>query len=174
MDPLTLHPLLRYSQHNIVGSHCCSLVWDLHEAPTYSVRHVSDPNALLEVAELSQFATSPPVTSLHIKCGIFPADWPMQACNSQGVTIRDVLQAIHTCLHLQIRQDEWDSLCKKQRDRINKVFDSRWRMSVDPLHVRAHGVLRVDCLLQHIWFAGLTVVSIVRGNSCILTLRCPR
>jgi len=173
MTPLLLHPLLRYSQHNIVDSHCCSLLWDLHDTPTYSVRHVSGPNALLTADELSQYATSPPVPSLHIKCGIFPADWPIQASNPQGVMIGDVLQAIHTCLQLQIRKDEWDSLCKKQRDRINRVFDSRWRVSIDPLRIRGHGVLRVDCLLQHIWFAGLSV-SLVHGDSCILTLRRPR
>lgn len=170
---LIIHPLLCYSQHNIVGSHCCSLLWDMHDTPSFSVRHVSDSNTLLSPQELSHYATSPPVPSLQIKCGVFPADWPIQASNPQGVTIRDVLQAIHSCLQLQIRKDEWDSLCKKQRDRINRVFDSRWRVSIDPPRVRGQGVLRVDCLLQHIWFAGLTV-SVVHENSCILTLRCPR
>jgi len=173
MTPLMLHSLLRYSQHNIAGNHCCSLLWDLHETPAYSVRHTSGPNASLVDAELSQHATLPPVTSLDIKCGIFPAEWPIHAYNPRGVTIRDVLQAIHTCLQLQIRQDEWDGLCAKQQDRVNRVFDARWRLSFDPQRVRARGVLRIDCLLQHIWFAGLTV-SLVYGNSCILKLRRPR
>jgi hypothetical protein len=173
MNPLLLHRLLCYSQHNIIGTHCCSLLWDFQEPPAYSVRHVSGSNALLTDTELSEPATSPAVISLHIKCGIFPFDWPIHAYNPQGVTIRDVLHAIHACLQLQIRRDEWDSLCAKQRDRINRVFDTRWRVSADPPSVRTHGVLRVDCLLQHIWFAGLTV-SLVQENSCILTLRRPR
>lgn len=172
MTPLILHPLLRYSQHNIVPNHCCSLLWDMHEAPAYCVRYTADPNALLTHADLSQYATSPPATSLHIICGIFPADWPIKAHNPHGVTIYDVLHAIHSCLQLQIRPDEWDSLCAKQRERINKVFDTRWRVSDDPLRIRAHGVLRVDCLLQHIRFGGLSV-SVVHENSCILTLRRP-
>jgi hypothetical protein len=173
MSPILLHSLLCYSQHNIIGTHCCHLLWDFHEQPAYSVRHVSGTNPLLTDTELSEWATSPRLISLHIKCGVFPFDWPIHVYNPQGVTIRDVLHAIHTCLQSQIKPDEWDSLCAKQRDRINRVFDTRWRMSANPSSVRAHGVLRVDCLLQHVWFAGLTM-SPVHDNGCILTLRRPR
>jgi hypothetical protein len=173
MTPLILHPLLRYSQHSVRGN-TCPLLWDLHDAPTYSIRHVSDPTAPLTHAELCQHATSPPAPSLYIDCGIFPEEWPIHAYNPCGVTIGDVLQAIYTCVQQQIRQEEWDGLCAKQRDRVNRVFDARWRLSVNPLRVRACGVLRIDCLLQHTWFAGLTV-SIAHRNSlnCILTLRRP-
>ena len=173
MTPLILHPLLCYSQHYIVDLHCCSLLWDMHQVPSYFVRQVHPPNTLLTDAELSHYATSPSVQSLNITCGIFPSDWPIRAHNPTGVRIRDVLQAIHTCLHVQITPKEWNGLCAKQRDRINRVFDARWRVSVEPLRVRAHGILRIDCLLQHTWFAGLTV-SLVHENSCILSLRRPR
>ncbi|RDB28043.1 hypothetical protein Hypma_002196 [Hypsizygus marmoreus] len=172
MSPLTLHPLLAYSQHNIAVGHCNAILWDLREAPT-SIRHVSNLDIVLTEHELSELATTPPVKSLHVVCGLFAEDWPIDARNPQGVTILDVLKAIYTCLQTQITQEEWYRMCLKQRRRVSVVFDARWRVAKDTTITHAHGVLRADCLLQHTLFAGLTV-SLETEGTCILTLRCPR
>lgn len=172
MSVLTLHPLLRYSQHDVVPGHCCSIIWDLREAPI-AVRHVTSLGTPIDELEFSEHAITPPVSSLHIQCDILPEPWPIEASNPYGVTIRDVLQAIYVCLQKQLRHEEWDRMSEKHRGRISQIFDARWRVAVEPARVHDQGVLRVDCVLRHTWFGGLTV-SPESGDSCILTLRCPR
>ncbi|GLB42165.1 hypothetical protein LshimejAT787_1101800 [Lyophyllum shimeji] len=168
----TLHPLLQYSQHDIIPGHCTSLLWDLREAPIMSVRHVSAPHIALTEHELREHATTPPVPVLQITCEILPGGWSMTARNPQGVTLLDILQAIHACLQIQLTHDEWDAMSLKQQGRISKVFDLRWRVSAAPASTHANGVIRADCLLQHTLFGGLTR-SLVTADSCILTLRRP-
>jgi hypothetical protein len=173
MPEVALHPLLQYSQHDVGGGHCCSILWDFREQPLTSVRHISSFDTPLSEFELSQHATSPPLTLLHITCDVLPERWSIEARNLQGVTMRDVLEAIFISLNAQLKLEEWERLCLKQRDRISVVFDARWRASMDPRNVWTHGVARVDCLLQHTWFAGLTM-SLEGQDICILTLRRPR
>ncbi|KAF8155949.1 ectomycorrhiza-regulated small secreted protein [Crassisporium funariophilum] len=167
-----LHPLLCYTQHDIIPGHCSHILWDLREAPE-SARRVLKLDEPLSPFDLSQPATSPPVLVLHVTCGMFPVEWPIEVRRLQGVTVGDVLHAIHDVVSKQIRRDEWELLCLKQQDRIGVVFDNRCRMSVDREECRARGVLRVDCLLHHTWFAGLSA-SLVDDCSCILTLRRPK
>jgi len=169
---LTLHPLLRYSQHDVLPGHCTSLLWDLREAPVKSVRHVSAPHITLAKRVLAQHATVPRVPTLYITCGIFPDDWTMKAYNPEGLTLLDVLEAIHDCLNAQLTGAEWDALGVKQRSRISTVFDLRWRIASTPAKTHSRGVLRADCLLKHVLFAGLTL-SPVTPNRCVLTLRRP-
>lgn len=170
--PLTLHPLLLYSQHDILPGHCTSLLWDLREPPIKSVRHISTPHITLTEHDLAQHATVPRVPVLHITCGIFPDAWTMKAYNPEGLTLLDVLEAIHDSLKMQLTRGEWDSLCLKQRGRISTVFNLRWRVASAPAKTRSHGVLRADCLLNHTLFAGLTL-SPLTANRCVLTLRRP-
>ncbi|KAJ7512866.1 ectomycorrhiza-regulated small secreted protein [Mycena galericulata] len=173
MPPPILHPLLQYSQHHIERGQCCPLLWDLGEPP-HSARHVSAPDRTLSEFELSQHATNPPVSFLRITCGIFPEEsWAVETRNWLGVTIRNVLDEIFATVRRQISYAEWDKLCPKQQDRVNVVFDARWRRSVDPAQVREHGVLRADCLLQHVLFAGLSA-ALDTEDTYLLTLGRPK
>ncbi|KAF8062495.1 ectomycorrhiza-regulated small secreted protein [Lyophyllum atratum] len=169
---LTLHPLLLYSQHDILRGHCTSLLWDLRETPRISVRHVAPPHITLTKLELAQYATVPRMPSLYITCGILPGDWTMKAYNPEGLTLLDVLDAIHDCLKVQLTGAEWDAISHKQRGRISAIFDLRWRLAPVPSKAHSRGVLRADCLLNHTIFGGLTP-SPVSANKCILTLRRP-
>lgn len=175
MSTPTLHPLLRYYQHNFAPDStpaCTSaMFWDLRQSPTYA-RHTTDNQLPLSSSDLFQFATTPPTTILYVTCGIFPNDWPMKVQNPGGITVRDVLEAIYAALQVQLRHAEWDSLSVKHQDRVNRIFDARWRVSVQPAESRAHGVLRIDCLLRHTWFAGLSC-GLGTGNNYILSLRRP-
>ncbi|KAJ6525857.1 ectomycorrhiza-regulated small secreted protein [Mycena sp. CBHHK59/15] len=161
MYPPRLHPLLQHSQHADETGYCCALLWDLREPPR-------------SACHLSQHATNPPVSCLRVTCGIFPNEaWVAEARNWLGVTVRNVLDAIYVAVNAQITHPEWDALSPKQQNRVNIVFDTRWRRSTDPAQVREHGVLRADCLLQHILFAGLSNAP-DSDDTCLLTLRRPK
>ncbi|KAJ7211174.1 ectomycorrhiza-regulated small secreted protein [Mycena pura] len=174
MAPPALHHLLQYNQHQDELGHCCALLWDMREPPRSAARHVSAPDRPLSEFELTQHATNPPVTVLRVTCGVFPeASWVSEARNWLGVTVKNVLDAISTTMGTQISYPEWDKLCPKQQNRVNVVFDARWRGSADPTEVRAHGVLRSDCLLQHIHFAGLSIEP-ESEDTYFLTLKRPK
>lgn len=170
--PFILHPLLRYSQHEIAPGHCTSILWDLRESPV-TARHVSYLDIAIGEAELSHYATSPPLPVLDITCDLFPVPWSIQAKNDQGVTVFEVLDAIFSVIGKQIWQAEWDDFSEKHQQRVNAAFGHRCALSADPALLRSQGVLRVDCLMHHTWFGGLTV-SQEAENSCLLSLRRPR
>ncbi|KAJ6525083.1 ectomycorrhiza-regulated small secreted protein [Mycena vulgaris] len=174
MPPPVLHPLLQYSQHDGELGGRSAVVWDVRESPR-SARHVSAPDRPLSEFELSQHATNPPVSSLRVACGIYPEEsWVSEARNWLGVTVRNVLDAIFTTLRTQINYDEWDKLCPKQQNRVNVIFDARWRRGADPAQVMERGVLRVDCVLKHTLFAGLSPAPNSEENTYILTLGRPK
>lgn len=168
MSEVSLHPLLQYTQPTLLGHHCCPVRWDLRQPPPSSAQHNSSRDRL-SALELSQHATVPPVPTLTVTCGIFPYHWPIEARNQHGVTILDVLEAIHSVVHSRLRQSEWEGLSPKQQGRVEKVFDERWNASADPLSVRANGVTRADCLLKFTMFCGLSE-SLDGEYTCILTL----
>ena len=167
-----LHPLLRYSQHDIVRGHCSSILWDLRESPEAAL-YVENLEKTLSFYDLSHLATTPASTILHLTCGIFPEAWPIEVRRLEGVTVGDVLHAIHSVVNRRIKQEEWDRICEKQQKRIAEVFDNRCKLSPEREECRKNGVLRVDCLLSHILFAGLSPLPEEDG-SFILTLRRPQ
>ncbi|KAJ7634982.1 ectomycorrhiza-regulated small secreted protein, partial [Roridomyces roridus] len=174
--PPTLNPLLQYSQHGREQGHCCPLLWDVRESPR-SARHLSALDRTLSDFELSQHATSPTVTSMRLVCGIFPEEsWTIEARNWLGITIRDVLEEITATVTTQITYAEWDKLCQKQQNRVNVMFDARWRRSEHPTQVHDQGIIRADCLLQHVVFAGLSLAPQHSGmqDTYILTLGRPK
>jgi len=196
---LVLHPFLRYYQHEVVQGHCTSILWDLRDFPLSSTgaRPVTSVRGgALTESDLVQPATTPPVQSLVITCGLFPEPWPITAVGNArsssiflggihgdgdvdrwAVTVLDVLNAIHTCLQKQLTHDEWGRMCVKHQQRVSAVFDARWRMAPDPAGTHACGVRRMDCLLKCTWFGGLSIISrsvAEYGEGCILTLRRPR
>ncbi|KAJ7244050.1 ectomycorrhiza-regulated small secreted protein [Mycena rebaudengoi] len=173
MPPPILHPLLQYSQDGRTTGHCCPLLWDLREPPN-TARHVLSRDRPLSEFELSQHATTPPVFYLRITCGVFPDEsWTSEARNWQGITVRNVLDAIYSTVRAQITYPEWNALSLKHQNRVNLAFDVRWRRSADPAQVREHGVLRSDCLLHHILFSGLSMAT-NSDDTCLLTLGRPK
>ena len=166
-----LHPLLLYNQYPVIPGHCCPLHWDVRHLPD-SAKRVLSADQTITPFYLSRLATNPPTAILHITCEIFPGEWPIEVRRLEGITVGDVLHAIHTALMRPIRRQEWDQLCEKQRSRVEVVFEERCKMADDREECRSRGILRVDCLLQHTLLAGLSV-SLVKDCSCILTLRRP-
>jgi len=166
-----LHQLLRYYQPDVAPGHCSAILWDLRESPE-SARRVVHLDETISAAQLSQHATGPPIVILHITCDLFP-DWPIEVRRLEGITVQDILDAIYTMLQQQIRRREWDAFSDKHRARVEAVFDDRCKSAVDRDECRSRGVLRVDCLLHHTLFAGLSISPDLEC-ACILTLRRPR
>jgi hypothetical protein len=167
MSHITLHPLLQYSHHDVIGNPCSPLLWDLREHPTYMrfVKNNRKPTSYY----LDQPATTPAVTYLDITCGLFPIPWSIEAHNPRGVTIYDVLRAIYHVTQTAIIPCEWEMLSEKHQDRVAVVFEDRWSSAYNRMQVRSFGVTRADCLLRSTSFAGLSM-SYDKRCSAILTL----
>ena len=172
MESTVLHPLLMYSQHVIVPGNCAPILWDLRESPG-SALHTDNPEKQLSPLELSQPATTPPSLDLYITCDIFPEPWPIEVHREEAITVGDVLDTIHSVINRRITQFEWDRLSEKQRARIGVKFDDRCKVSPQREECRANGVLRVDCILAHTLFAGLSA-SHDEDDSFIMSLRRPQ
>ncbi|KAH7923087.1 hypothetical protein BV22DRAFT_1036767 [Leucogyrophana mollusca] len=135
------------------------IFWDVRYAPSTTASNNSFPNMLLSSSQLAQPATSPSVPNLQIKCDLMTENWPITVYNPTGVTVLDVLEAIHTVVRAPLQMHEWESLKPKQQHRIGEVFDSRWRTAQDQWRVRSGGVKRVDCLLSTTIFEGLSSLT---------------
>ncbi|KAG7094981.1 hypothetical protein E1B28_005778 [Marasmius oreades] len=175
-----LHYLLEYQPFAMEsrGGFCYTLFWDIRNPPLSSARCIYPHHHSLTHEEFSTPATQPPVTRLQISCGVFPHDWPIHVHNRHGVTVKDVLEAIYNCLQTQYTSDEFNTLCQKQRSRIMDVFNARVQVSHHPRQTWDKGMKRIDCLLQHSFFGGLSIAPSIRtGNNgpimdgCILSLR---
>jgi hypothetical protein len=136
----------------------CPLLWDLRDPATTAARLIP-PTQMHSCANgftplHSQYATTPPVTALRICCDLLHYEWKISARNKQGVTVHDVLEAIHQVARAPLTVQEWEALSFKQQERVRRVFDVRWRGAVSPEKERKAGVRRVDCLLQVRLFRG--------------------
>ncbi|KAF8893220.1 ectomycorrhiza-regulated small secreted protein [Gymnopilus junonius] len=169
MADFDVHPLISYSQHEVTPGSCNHIVWDVRE-PLHSARSATNPEESPSNFDTTQFATNPPLPLLHVVCDIFPAYWPIRVEREGGVTVGDVLHSIHTTLIKRISQEEYDRLSAKQQERIRLVFENRCNWAADRDGCRSHGVIRLDCLLEHTGFAGLSP-SFEMDSTCILTLR---
>jgi hypothetical protein len=130
----------------------CPLLWDLRDPPSTAARLLPPTQKQTGVNGFkplqSQYATTPPVTALRISCDLLHHEWKINARNRQGVTVRDVLEAIHQVARAPLVVSEWDALSFKQQERVKRVFEVRWRGAVSPEKEKMAGVRRVDCLLQ--------------------------
>jgi len=173
MTKIIVNYILAFSYPAVRNGESCPLVWDLRDPPSTAAQLVSSSlkHRCLTGFKLlqSQHATTPPVTGLHVSCDLLHHSWQINARNKQGVTVRDVLEAIHNVARAPLTIAEWESLSPKQQERIRRVFDVRWRAAVNPEKERKGGVRRVDCLLQSTRFAGLSM-SFDNDFECILTL----
>ncbi|KAF9530443.1 ectomycorrhiza-regulated small secreted protein [Crepidotus variabilis] len=164
-----LHSLLRYYQRGVIPGRVSPLQWDIREVPE-TARRIFNRNDLITAFHLIRPSTSPPMIVFRVISGIFPEPWPIEIRKLEIITIGDVLHAIHSALMRPLRRDEWERLCDKQRSRIEAVFEERCDQAQNADECRSRGVLRVDCLLKHTLFGGLSI-SPEEDCTSILTLR---
>ena len=172
-DQIEIDPLLCYSQYEKAPGYANQLLWDLREHPS-TARNVTTVQFPLSNAQLVQPATLPYTSSLDIVCDIFLPSWVIQIRRpGWHITSADVLNDIHTFLYQPITRQEWDGLSEKKKAYITRAYETRCSQAYDREGTRKAGVLRIDTLMNHTWFAGLSV-SLDRRHTCILSLRRPR
>jgi len=149
MTEIILNDTLAFTYPVVRKGESCPLLWDLRDPPSSATQLVPYGQKRTSFKFLrSQPATSPPVTALHILCDLLPYQWEIEARNKKGVTVGDVLEAIHQVARTPLTTEEWDLLPYKQQERVNRNFDMRWRNASAPEKERSRGLKRVDCLLQ--------------------------
>lgn len=129
--------------------------WDVRDDPKSAVvLSGHEPERLYEHPASVAYATSPPVPFILIACNdALPWLVPVHAQEgSAGVTIRDVLQAVHDVLYLPIEEsmlwllpsdDDRTRIYHAYRERISRVGDDR------------RGILAVDWLGEKTQFVCL-------------------
>ena len=152
-----LHHVLSFSAQNVNACYVLPrLRWDLKHPPVFA-QFATDPIQRIPSNILDSFATSPPVSLFTIECGLFPSlDWLIEVEKPDGVTVKDVLSGLYKSLRRRITPNEYALVPETQRKRIADSFYRRVRESPDPSHEQGRGVRRVDWLLKHTVFVGLT------------------
>ncbi|KIJ61576.1 hypothetical protein HYDPIDRAFT_56699, partial [Hydnomerulius pinastri MD-312] len=129
------------------------LLWDVRYAPCRSARVSGEA---ISPSQLAQTVTIPAVTSLHVTSDLLSPHWVIAAYNPTGVTVDDILSAIHAELYAPLTILEWDYMSLKQRARIESVFYARCQASHNFERTRNGGVRRMDYLINTTTFAGLS------------------
>lgn len=173
MAEFTINPLLAYSQYNVGPQYQsslgpCLISWDMRAPPERA--HYLGPKQPLNFSELAQPATQPPLQTMQITCGIFPGHWPIKVHRTEGLTVGDILDAVRTVMMRRVTHTEWCAFGERERARITAVFNERCQAAANGIDSRLNGVLRMDCLLQHTLFGGLSVQPKAR-EGCIMSLR---
>lgn len=169
MREVQLNPLIEFIHPIASKGKSCSLLWDLRDPPSTVARAVY---ALPQQyhGPGTEFATTPPISALRIVCDILPYEsWRIKARNSEGITVRDVFEAIYNTLQVPLTDTELDGLSEKHRLRVQNAFEVRWRAARQPVGERRRGMRRVDCLLGSTTFAGLSM-SDDSDFDCVLSL----
>ncbi|TDL20820.1 hypothetical protein BD410DRAFT_725144 [Rickenella mellea] len=156
LHSIALHAVLSFSpQSRQKGRTSPPLIWDLRLPPS-TARAASHTHHIVPPYYLSQPATSPPTPYIRIVSGVFPFDWRIDVQNPYGVTVGDVLDGISRGLRRGVTQREWAQTSRTQKARVADAFYARTLQSADPRREHSQGVRRVDWLLKHTTFVGLT------------------
>jgi hypothetical protein len=120
--------------------------WDVRDAPTEAVvLSGHEPEMLYEHPASTAYATSPPVPFMLIACNdALPWLVPVHAREgSAGVTVRDILQAVHDVLYLPVEESMlWLLPTEGDRARIYHAYRERVARTGDD----RRGILAVDWL----------------------------
>ncbi|KAG9015442.1 hypothetical protein FRB94_000046 [Tulasnella sp. JGI-2019a] len=102
-----------------------------------------------------QPATQPPVAKMWLICHDIP--WRIAVTNHKGVTIRDILEAIHKELHVPITEGEWWIAQEEERERTLAAYQDSCSEGVQEDVRRKHseGVKRVDWLGKRTMFMSI-------------------
>jgi len=163
---VALNPVLTFStssHQSVVPLH-----WDIRSSPRNAVFVTS---TITSSSEFARPATYPPVRKLRVVSGLIPTSWRVTVSNSTGVTVWDILVAVHHALQTPLTQFEWDCKSEKERARIERAYHSRCLASSNVEQTRKRGVLRIDCFLSTTVFAGLSSPTFRHGRlEVVLTL----
>ncbi|KAI9569755.1 hypothetical protein HD554DRAFT_2087163 [Boletus coccyginus] len=121
-------------------------------------------SAIISAEKLREAAAYPPVTRIRITHDAIPW-WPILINSNDhpatGITfpttLGDVLHKIHSEMHKQVTQQEWDRTSPTQRTIIGRAYTQRYQNAPPSARVVVanQGVKRVDYLLKKHAFKGL-------------------
>ncbi|KAG8928616.1 hypothetical protein FRC02_006668 [Tulasnella sp. 418] len=126
------------------------VLYDVRYGPSKSYISFVPPTKLTpEFAD--SFATNPPIPVMRLLCRYIP--WTIIVKNRSGVTIMDVLKAIHEQLQPPPTEGEWWSQPGERLD----VITSTWKRNAKQVEGRElmDGVKRVDWLGEMTMIAGI-------------------
>ncbi|KAF8598650.1 hypothetical protein BDV93DRAFT_526653 [Ceratobasidium sp. AG-I] len=141
-----LHPLLKAQSilRTPDSPSTLRLKWDIREDPSFAVvLSGHEPERLYEHPASIAYATSPPIPFMLIACNdALPWLIPVHAQHgSQGVTIQNILQAIHDVLHAPIEESLlWLLPSDDDRTRVYHAYRERVALVGDD----RRGILGVD------------------------------
>lgn len=96
-------------------------------------------------------ATNPPMNNLRIVTGITD---PVTVVNSKGVTVGEVLEAMHYALLQKIRRSMWSTYSSNKQWVIGECF--KYNREYGKMPEWDYGVVFADLLGQYTVFGGLT------------------
>ncbi len=127
----------------------------------YSPSHLSILSRHLSPRFASEPATYPPMTSMTISSPYLP--WTFRVTPRHGViSVSDVLYAIYGGLRTDIHAQDFERMAREHQNGVRKAYENRYRRmrsSSDAASEKAKGVKRVDFLMGHTTFMGLTSTS---------------
>ena len=146
--PVRPHPVLQFS-------HSPVLKFDVTQPPsTISTHHRG-----VSLRILSEPATDPPLPNLTIISPLLPWATNIAAPRGAFVTVGDVLHGLYRSLRINISSQDFHSLQSKDRIRVTTAYEQRCkcvRGTREYEHERRGGVRRVDFLMGHTQFTGLS------------------
>ncbi|KAF8688446.1 hypothetical protein RHS03_09713, partial [Rhizoctonia solani] len=158
LNTIQLHPILKAQSilRTPDSPSALRLRWDIRKSPTEATIHSQhEPEYLYEHPTSVAYATNPPVPYLLVACNdALPWLAPVHAREgSQGVTIRDVLEAISEVIHTQVDANMAQLLpTDEDRARLYRAYHDRVKRT------RAHdnrGLLAIDWLGEKTLFVCL-------------------
>ncbi|KAF9501383.1 hypothetical protein BDN71DRAFT_1438919 [Pleurotus eryngii] len=125
---------------------------------SYSPSHLSILNRHVSPHFASEPATYPPTTFMTISSPYLP--WTLHVTPRHGViSVSDVLHGIYGYLRTAIYPQDFERMSRGNQKRVRKAYENRYRRmrsSGDAALEKTKGVKRVDFLMGHTVFMGLT------------------
>ncbi|KAF4583620.1 hypothetical protein EYR38_002375 [Pleurotus pulmonarius] len=152
--PLPRHPLPHPALHGPPPS--------VHYDCSYPPQTLAISNRRLSPYFLSEPATNPPVSLMFITSPHLPWTVKVNPSRFGVVTVSDVFQAVYASLRKNIYPSDFESLAHHDKKRVRKAYEERYRRlrsSREADQEKSQGVKRVDFLMGHSRFMGLTVTS---------------
>ena len=147
--PARLHSLVEHSTSP-------TIIYDFVDPPSA----MSSRRDRISSRTLAEPATSPPMQSITLISPHLPWRIPVIARNGSFVTVIDVIDAIYHSLRTQVGEQEYKLLpTRKDQDRASAAYRQRYKRYRDPRtydEERRHGLRRIDFLMGHSKFRGLS------------------
>lgn len=144
---IEMNPLLAYNPYTRTSP----IVYDVSQRPA---------TARLRAKELAQPVTYPPLYSMEVQITHLPFWRPIQLAATSpqaGVTLAELLDAVHAFLQLSVTGKEYASFPPDVRNSISLAFARRCeRAGAGAEAEKKKGLKRVDCLLGNFRWIGLT------------------